>query len=427
LLLSGSGEGIQLNCSNYDVDIGLHNNTSYGYYWRYKGTGTGNDNDLELWTDGMSGADIQVYNVHQDGKLGFINKVGFGTTNPLYGMIEIKKNGISDGICLNDGAYSSFRIAQVDDKVYMVRGGVLNNGIRINENGHVGINGYASSNYWLYVTGQVMADDYDTYSDSTAKKDILDIVDYKGLLQLRPVTFRFKELETRTVVQDEIPETEKVSDDNFETGEEIPETEIIIDDASETGEGIPNEYSEVLIEVPEQRAQHLRYGFLAQEVEEIYPDIVTKDEDNGKLAIKMNAFIPLLVEGFQDVYKQLDSLKQLVATQQLEIDNLLAVDESLKKSVSNTTIQEDKAILYQNVPNPFNETTIIRMYIPSAVVKAQLNIYNLQGNQIKSYPVFERGDCSFSVNAFEFQSGIYLYTLIMDGMALDTKKMILTD
>ena len=117
LNLSGSGEGIQLNCSNYDVDIGLHNNTSYGYYWRYKGTGTQNDNDLELWTDGQGGADIQVYNVHQDGKLGFLNKVGFGTTEPLYGMIEIKKNGISDGICLNAGTYSSFRIAQVDDKV----------------------------------------------------------------------------------------------------------------------------------------------------------------------------------------------------------------------------------------------------------------------------------------------------------------------
>lgn len=327
-------------------------------------------------------------------------KVGIGTTNPLYGMIEIKKNGIADGICFNDGIYSTFRIALVNDKVYMVRGGVLNRGIRMNLDGHVGINGYASSNYWLYVTGQVMADDYDTYSDSTAKKDILDIVDYKGLLQLRPVTFRFKELETRTVIQDEIPET---------------------------GEEIPDEYSEVLIEIPEQRAQGLRYGFLAQEVQEIYPDIVTKDEDNGKLAIKMNAFIPLLVEGFQDVYRQLDSLKQLVAIQQLEIDNLLAVDESSKKSVSNTTIQEDEAILYQNVPNPFNESTIIKMLIPELVQNANLNIYNLQGNKLKSYLIHDRENCEYEINAFEFSSGIYLYTLILDGRTLDTMKMILTD
>lgn len=115
-----------------------------------------------------------------------------------------------------------------------------------------------------------------------------------------------------------------------------------------------------------------------------------------------------------------------LSIQQEALDKLsgtLLPDE--KKSM--TPAMEESPQLFQNIPNPFNESTSIKMFIPESVKNATLNIYNLQGNQLKSYLIHNRKHCEYVINAFEYSSGIYLYTLIMDGMGLDTKKMILTD
>lgn len=334
-------------------------------------------------------------------------RIGIGTSSPNYGMIEIKENGISDGICLNDNTYSTFRIALVDDKVYLVRGGVLNNGIRINQDGHVGINCYASSTYWFYVTGDCRADSWSTYSDSTAKKDIVNLSGSEKLLQLRPISYRWKEVESHRIVPD--------SDVEFSDPENSSDSEdqIILPE-------------KLAVEVPEQPNPRLRYGFLAQEVKEIYPDIVTTDDENGSMAIEYDAFIPLLVDGYQKLVLKIDSLNNTISKQQEVIDKLnktIIPDE--KKSME--VAFEDVPQLFQNVPNPFTESTNISMYIPESIQDAHLNIYNLQGTQLKTYIINGREYCEYEISGFEFNSGIYLYTLILDGMALESKKMILTD
>ncbi|MCF8381688.1 MAG: tail fiber domain-containing protein [Bacteroidales bacterium] len=334
-------------------------------------------------------------------------RIGIGTSSPYYGMIEIKENGIYDGICLNDNTYSTFRIALVDDKVYLVRGGVLNNGIRINQDGHIGINGYASSTYWFYVTGDCRADSWSTYSDSTAKKDIVNLSGSEKLLQLRPVSYRWKEVESSMIIPDS--DAELSDAENSSEGED----QIILSE-------------KLAIEVPEQPNPRLRFGFLAQEVKEIYPDIVTTDNENGSMAIEYDAFIPLLVDGYQKLVRQIDSLNSTISKQQEAIDKLsttIIPDE--KKSM--TVAFEDTPQLFQNIPNPFKESTIIKMFIPEAVQNAHLNIYNLQGTQLKTYIINDRENCEYEIRGFEFNSGIYLYTLILDGMALEAKKMILTD
>ncbi len=167
--------------------------------------------------------------------------------------------------------------------------------------------------------------------------------------------------------------------------------------------------------------QKKHYGLIAQEVREIYPDLVYEDGD-GYLSIDYISIIPLLIQSIKE---------QNTRIKQLEMNNVYTNSPVLKSS-TNTTGEETvlsitSAVLYQNTPNPFNQSTEIRYYIPENSQSAQLCIYNLQGNQIKRIVVAERGENSYLLSASELTAGMYLYTLIIDGKEIDTKRMILTE
>ena len=92
--------------------------------------------------------------------------------------------------------------------------------------------------------------------------------------------------------------------------------------------------------------------------------------------------------------------------------------------IANPLVAECK--LHQNAPNPFNLNTQIRFYIPANVKTAQLYIYDLQGKQVKHILITQRGDGSQLISGSELTAGMYLYSLIVDGNEVDTKRMILT-
>lgn len=53
------------------------------------------------------------------------------------------------------------------------------------------------------------------------------------------------------------------------------------------------------------------YGFIAQEVEELFPDIVTK-QDSGIKTVSYIQLVPLLLAALQNQQKQLNELKSLI-------------------------------------------------------------------------------------------------------------------
>ena len=91
-----------------------------------------------------------------------------------------------------------------------------------------------------------------------------------------------------------------------------------------------------------------------------------------------------------------------------------------------TAIDAIVTALYQNEPNPFSESTVIRCDVAEDVVKADLYIYNMNGEQIAEYSVAERGETSITIDGGSLNAGMYLYALITDGQVIDTKRMILT-
>lgn len=157
------------------------------------------------------------------------------------------------------------------------------------------------------------------------------------------------------------------------------------------------------------------YGFIAQELQKIYPDLVVEGED-GYLGVNYLEVIPLLVRSIQELNAKLEQQGNGVVKK--------AATRSADEEA--TDIDAIVSTLYQNTPNPFTESTLIRCDVAEDVVKADLYIYNMNGEQIAEYAVTERGETSVTIDGGSLNAGMYLYALIADGKVIDTKRMILT-
>lgn len=158
------------------------------------------------------------------------------------------------------------------------------------------------------------------------------------------------------------------------------------------------------------------FGLIAQELQEIYPNLVY-EEGNGYLSIDYVGLIPILVQ----------SIKELNA----KIENLEASAISLEKNIQPEAMSvegiNNGAILYQNTPNPFTQSTQIKYYLPGTVKKASLCIYDMQGKQLKQINLTLRGEGVETISGSQFAAGIYLYALIVDGQEAGIKRMVLTE
>lgn len=82
------------------------------------------------------------------------------------------------------------------------------------------------------------------------------------------------------------------------------------------------------------------------------------------------------------------------------------------------------AQLYQNIPNPAHDGTIIPFYLPSDVIEAKIQVISATGFPIKNILLSERGEGETTVEVSELQEGLYFYTLTVDGKVIETKRML---
>ena len=199
------------------------------------------------------------------------------------------------------------------------------------------------------------------------------------------------------------------------------------------------------------------FGFVAQELEQVYPDLVYHNAEGVK-SINYTELIPVLVRAIKEQQTRLNknkkqktlqikNLKTKVTELEQEIKQIKTQccfwgDYNDKKSASETgndnnkkttsekgnesMLNEQQPRLYQNTPNPFNEATRIEYYLPETITKARLYIYNMQGRQVKNFDIRKTGRNSITLEGSSMQPGMYMYSLIADGREVDTKKMILT-
>ncbi len=230
-----------------------------------------------------------------------------------------------------------------------------------------------------------------------------------------------------------------------------------------------------------QEGKEKSYGLIAQEVREIYPELApiiestTEGAARDLYGVTYTEFVPVLIKGIQELngaveekdeaIEELTNQVALLEDKLDKIENLDAVlaqvdalDDKLKdlenvkneietlkndlqscclgsntgsKEVSTSTTvvdlsDKDRAVLEQNAPNPFNKETNISFYIPEKVGKAHMVFSDMNGKELRTVNINDRGFGQVFLSAGELSVGTYLYTLFVDGKKVATKQMVLT-
>jgi len=259
-------------------------------------------------------------------------------------------------------------------------------------------------------------------SDIRMKENIIDLSgSLSRLKQLQSVSYNLKEEKKEEVIPEKF----------LKEGVDIDALKAEIEKAPKTNEYLLNRNF---------------YGFIAQDVQNIFPDLVYADNED-MLSIDYVGMIPLLLNGLQEQQQLIENLqqketefvnKQIRMQQEIEAlkDALnscckISQDEypmnapNIIEQNSNINSSE-KMMLYQNAPNPFHEITTIKCYIPQTIQKAELCIYNMQGTQVKCVTVSERGNVNVQLKAGQLTAGVYTYLIIGDKRTSEAKQMILT-
>jgi len=178
-------------------------------------------------------------------------------------------------------------------------------------------------------------------------------------------------------------------------------------------------------------------GFLAQEVGKIFPELILPPETEEEFcSMNYDGMIPVLLEAIKEQQTQIENLQFMVSKQATEMILLHeqltfyqnSHDYSFNKNMSESenSKQNIEGKLFQNTPNPFNTSTTILFEIPENSTSASLIIHDMQGAEIKSYPIINKGIGNIIIQGSELQAGMYMYTLLANSIIVDSKKMILT-
>ncbi|MDT8411519.1 MAG: tail fiber domain-containing protein [Vicingaceae bacterium] len=194
-----------------------------------------------------------------------------------------------------------------------------------------------------------------------------------------------------------------------------------------------------------------QYGFIAQEVEQVLPELVSNhtfpaqydslgNQTSAAINYKglnYNAFIAILMKGMQDQQEALNNKDSIIDNLETRLAAIEACINKIgicnnngggnnnKISSQTVTLENINAIiLQQNLPNPFKESTQINYVLPDDVLNAKMLFYDMSGRIINEVNINERGNGTLTVYGENLEKGIYTYSLIADGKLIATKKMV---
>ncbi|MDR0566215.1 MAG: tail fiber domain-containing protein [Prevotellaceae bacterium] len=163
-------------------------------------------------------------------------------------------------------------------------------------------------------------------------------------------------------------------------------------------------------------------GFIAQDVEQVLPDLVILDEEGNKL-VNYVAVIPVLVDAVKELNGKVEKLEQEVAV----LKSRDIIFKSDNEASSADSVEALKPVLYQNIPNPSSGETRIQCSIPAMRSTSYICVFNLSGELILKKAINSAGDGEIVINANALKRGMYIYSLLVDDELIDTKRMVLTE
>ncbi|MBK8848010.1 MAG: tail fiber domain-containing protein [Bacteroidetes bacterium] len=200
--------------------------------------------------------------------------------------------------------------------------------------------------------------------------------------------------------------------------------------------GLPIKTTQAEIDARELKQQIVYSGFIAQDVAKAaheisynFSGVDASSNSNDLYGLRYAEFVVPLVKSVQELSKQNEELKRMNADLQLQINemkislNVLSSPLSGNKEIKIATEQD---ALFQNQPNPFNQSTVISYQLLSDVKSASIIIRGLNGDELKTVMLSNTGKGQITINANQLAQGTYTYTLIVNGKSVDTKLMVVT-
>jgi len=166
----------------------------------------------------------------------------------------------------------------------------------------------------------------------------------------------------------------------------------------------------------------IHYGLSAQELQKIYPNLVVKGQD-GYLGVNYVELVPILIRSIQELKAELDEVK----SKDTEVKRARAAsfEEDEDINLKDATSIPAMATLAQNTPNPFSERTTIRFTLPENAQNAFIYIFDMSGKMQKQIPVDSSME-SVIIEGYELRAGMYIYSLVIGGKEIQTRRMILS-
>ncbi len=134
----------------------------------------------------------------------------------------------------------------------------------------------------------------------------------------------------------------------------------------------------------------------------------------------------LVIDAQGNIFRSNGIIARVNSDVQTEIDNLKKEIESLKKMIysQNKSFNiSDIPLLYQNAPNPYDQGTQLKFYLPKTIKSASLIISDMSGKQLHLLNIGTRGDGNINFESKNLPAGMYLYSLVTETGVVDTKQM----
>ncbi len=180
-----------------------------------------------------------------------------------------------------------------------------------------------------------------------------------------------------------------------------------------------------------------QHGFVAQEVNGVLPEVVKKTrysiadgdgvekESKEYLSLNYLGLISILYKGVQEQQAQINELKAKLKEAGIEARSAGTAVTEEKISISAGTFDAKEFTLAQNVPNPFSAQTTIRYNLPRGVKGATIGVFDLNGRMQLQFNGLN-GSSQVVIDGNTLQPGIYIYSLLVEGQEVLSKRMVLT-
>lgn len=233
----------------------------------------------------------------------------------------------------------------------------LGNLLRVNANGVVSL-GYSvapTSTIWrLNVNGSARASSWVTTSDRRLKKEIHeDFANHNGLYQIKTYDYKYK------------------------------------NDAD----------------------NKLQFGVMAQEVKNIYPNLVSGSEEDG-YGVNYTAMIPLLIRAVQEQKQTIESLQEELT----DLKTKITENDELAEVLG---IEGERMTIF---PNPSSSVANITLK-GNTRGNVSLEVINLNGEVVQR--IANNGSKSAEINTSEMLKGVYFVRYIRDGKVVETKRLLI--